>query len=75
MFYGKFIKFEERPNPNRKTRYFDVYSLTGHLLGIVCWKTSWRKYWFEPCDNTGFDASCLSDIAAYLTILMEERKK
>jgi hypothetical protein len=36
------------------------------LLGWIEWKAQWRKYWFCPVNNTGFDADCMEEISAFL---------
>jgi hypothetical protein len=35
-------------------------------LGVVLWKPEWRKYWFEPFNNTGFEEDCLREIAVFI---------
>jgi hypothetical protein len=35
-------------------------------LGIVCWKSESRKYWFEPFTCTGFEEDCLKEIAKFI---------
>lgn len=44
------------------------------LLGWIEWHAPWRRYWFCPVNGTGFDASCLTDIADFLKARMTERK-
>lgn len=43
-------------------------------IGTIFWKTSWRRYVFEPQHDCIFDATCLMDIVTFLNDLMAERK-
>lgn len=60
-----FVKFVEVTPSTRRvlTRKWSVLSLTGAALGLIRWKASWRKYTFEPCAETVYDAVCLIQIA------------
>jgi hypothetical protein len=80
----KYIYFEERPNPGKKTKRFTCYNLkSAGELGTIRWESRWRQYVFEvpvadPCDSAWwvyFSRGCLRDIADFIDQLMEERKK
>lgn len=36
------------------------------VLGHVRWFARWRKYWFEPLAGTGYEETCLQDIADFV---------
>jgi hypothetical protein len=46
----------------------------GEPIALVSWYGPWRKYVLYPQDATLYDASCLTDIAAFLTEQMEARR-
>ena len=58
-----------------KTNQYAVTSKASILLGKIKWYGAWRRYVFFPNTETIFDAGCLSDIATFITNLMNERKK
>jgi NADH:ubiquinone oxidoreductase subunit len=73
-----YLRFEDRgTSESGKTRRWVVSNAldTGAAtpLGWIEWKASWRKYWFCPTNQTGFDAGCLKEIAEFLTFQMENR--
>lgn len=56
---------EVAPNPDsQKTKLWAV-GAGGFGLGKVSWKAQWRRYWFEPFPQTGFDALCMEQIASF----------
>ena len=83
-FQTEFMLFV-RLKPNPKTERFLVMSrmnvrLTGmiHLndsLGIVKWHAPWRRYCTFLNKDTNLDAKCHTELAEFLTMLMDERKK
>jgi len=67
----EFSVIEHKP----KTVVVEVKSKRDNLrLGIIKWYGPWRKYWFEPEPETGFEIQCLLEIAGYLEGLMQARK-
>jgi hypothetical protein len=61
--YIEFIEGAAKP----KTRTWIVRKKdTPLVLGRISWMATWRRYWFEPGEATGFDASCLKAIAEFL---------
>lgn len=54
------------PQPaSKKTRIWIVKNAAETNLGKVSWKIQWRRYWFEPFADTGFDAVCMERIAGF----------
>lgn len=68
---SKWIEFHEIP-ASGVTRVFTVASKQGAALGTVKWFSHWRRYTFEPYPGTTFDVACLTEIAQYLSYLMED---
>lgn len=67
----EFSVIEHKP----KTVVVEVISKRDNLrLGIIKWYGPWRKYWFEPEKETGFETQCLLEIAGYIEGLMQARK-
>lgn len=63
----KWIRFEEVPGTNGKTRRWNVLTVDGGVcLGVVKWHGAWRKYAFFPTPQTLFEEDCLRDIAQAL---------
>lgn len=72
----KYIRFQEIPNPGKKTKHFQCRNnKSGGLLGLVEWERGWRQYCFYPCADTMFSKGCLEDVNDFITQLMDERKK
>ena len=62
----------------QKTYTYCVFSAgTAILLGVVKWRTGWRRYAFEPEVNTVFDSACLTEMAQFLDqqTAMQKRKR
>ncbi len=71
-----YIEIQEIENPGRKTKRFWVYSKeTGDTLGYIVWHSPWRKYWFEPSANTGFEWVCMREIADFVEKATKEHKE
>lgn len=63
-------------SPSGKTGRFEVRSSqSGCLLALISWYGPWRRYVVYPQAGTLFDASCLSEIAEFLSEQMEARKQ
>lgn len=71
---GTFIKVRcKQFSPSRKTCVFYVENNEGLPLAHIRWHAPWRRYVLQPLDDTLYDASCLTEIAARLTQLTQER--
>ncbi len=76
-FKSKWLEFREFPfkGKTKKTKRFLVYNKDQLvLLGVVKWYSPFRQYSFFPKDDTVYEKTCMTDISAFLTALMEERK-
>lgn len=52
---------------SRKTLIWSVSSsLGGPPLGRIVWRGGWRRYVFQPFNDTVFDSSCLRELAEKL---------
>lgn len=56
---------EQKTEGERKTKIFQVYSNV--FLGLIHFRSQWRKFVFEPTTNVVFDSSCLNEIANFCT--------
>ena len=62
---GTHIKFVPAP-PKPKTKVWFVVSLDEKShLGWVTWYGPWRKYCFQPKENTVYEWVCLREIADF----------
>ena len=74
---AKWIRFDPQPIPaGYKTGLWWVVAKDGDvLLGEIRWYAPWRRYTFRAgAYGSGFDATCLRDIAAFIEKRMAERK-
>ena len=71
----KYIEIKLIENKPKTQVYSILNKNNKYLLGIICWKSTWRKYCFFPNKDTVFDSKCLKDITEFLDKLMKERKK
>jgi len=63
-----YIMFNERPNPGKLTKIWDIYSTNGSYLGVIAYHPQWRKYVFSsPGPDVICDSSCLIEIANFMT--------
>jgi hypothetical protein len=71
-----YLDFEDKgTSASGLTRRWVVKSKAGGiLLGWIEWHAQWRRYWFCPINNTGFDAACLQEIADFLKEQMALRQ-
>lgn len=68
-----YLKFEENPNPSRKTKRWTVRSaIGGDWLGAIYFHNTWRKYVFNSM-NADFDIKCLQEIVQFLEDHKEDR--
>lgn len=74
---SKWIEFQLRERPSgMKTDIYDIFTKDGtSYLGAIRWYAAWRKYTFQPANDTIFENQCLRDIIAFIDKLMEDRKK
>jgi len=69
-----YLVFKEQVAPaDWVTKIWSVSTMSDSRLGIIRWKSEWRRYWFEPV-NAGFDVTCLRDIADFIERQMEARR-
>ena len=68
----RWLKFEEVTRVDRKTKVFSVQSLKNEDLGQIVFRPQWRRYVFEPKENTIFDASCLFELSGFLNKITAE---
>jgi len=45
------------------------------ILGMIRWLPNWKKYSFLPTANIVYNAIALKDIAKFLNVLMNKKKK
>jgi hypothetical protein len=58
-----------------KTQIWFVRSTDGTELGNISWNSGWRKYWFNPFENTGYEEICLRNIADFCEKLSKLHKE
>lgn len=64
------------PYPNRKTSVWSVLNKHhGDLLGLIVWRGGWRQYVLEPEAGCVFSKGCLIDIAHFIFVEMDKRRK
>lgn len=63
--------------PGQVTRRWIVASIHNPYaaLGVVRWYAPWRRYNFFPEAGATFDASCLTEIAQFLSAQTSDRKE
>jgi hypothetical protein len=70
-----FISFNERPNPGKLTKIWDVVNASNQSnLGIIAYYPAWRKYVFQPQGETIFDAVCLTDVLSFIQLNKDARQ-
>lgn len=51
----------------RKTNIYEVYAKGDNfLLGRIAWFSRWRKYVFEPYENTIYEETCMREISQFI---------
>lgn len=68
---GPHLEFIDDTNPIKKpkpkTKTWIVQRIdTETVLGIIKWKGTWRRYWYEPRPDTGYDDRCMDQISAFM---------
>ena len=73
---GKHLRFTQgaKDNKERKTNYFEVHGYKDAYLGFIAWNSGWQQYCFNPAPECVWSHDCLSELAAFIKGLMEERK-
>lgn len=58
------------------TRRYEVTNAEGIALGWFVWKNEWRRYTYKPVTgwDTWYDASCLTSLATFASMVTDERK-
>ena len=70
-----FLTFTETPNPEKKTKLWDIFSVAnGSYLGRVGYQPGWRKYIWAPPPSTIFDSKCLQEITDFLIMHKDDRQ-
>jgi hypothetical protein len=62
---GQFIRIMECA-PTGKTKRFRVDSKEGGVIAFVLFYPRWRKYVFEPLENTVYEEVCMREIADFI---------
>ena len=65
------LKFTRRnKHKGKKTNIYNVIKVMmdrpNEHLGIIKWNGAFRKYWFEPINDTGWSDDCLDLVSAFL---------
>lgn len=67
-----------RDSPSGKTKIYRVCTPTA-TLGFIKWYAPWRRYTFDPMNNTVYEPTCLRELATaceqLTTTHVLERKK
>jgi len=61
-------------SPSGKTQIWYINNTDGAQLGCISWNCGWRKYWFQPCNYTGYEEDCLRDLANFCEKLTKIHK-
>lgn len=60
----KFLKFDKN-----KDNSYEVKNIYGANLGQIYYYNTWKKYVFEPYENTFFDKSCMKQLIEFMETL------
>jgi hypothetical protein len=63
---GKFIRIMECDNGVHKTKLFRVDNKETGEIAYIRFYPKWRKYVFEPLDNTVYEQVCMREIADFI---------
>jgi hypothetical protein len=72
-----YLAFHENApeSAGKTTKVWDIVSKTrGDVLGQVRWFGRWRQYTLYPTKGTVWNVQCLTDVAAFITARMTERR-
>ncbi len=70
----KWIRFEELPNPRKKTTKWKCINTSDEELGEVYWLNHWRQYVYYSTGWNEYNNGCLTDIADFLTQLNKKQR-
>lgn len=66
---------KDAPYPGYSTCRWGIRSVRGDAqLGQVKWYGAWRQYVFEPAADTVFNPGCLTNLAAFIESVKNERE-
>ena len=72
---GKWVEFVLPPGQDPKTSIWHVVAKVDRtILGEIRWYGRWRGYAFFPWRDTLYEATCLNDIARFITEAMSKRR-
>ena len=73
-YFGEYLIFKGKVIEGRKTPVYFIYSKQDldFELGKILFYPAWRKFVFEPANETLFDTKCLADIQEMLGIATSE---
>lgn len=71
----KHVRFVEHSKVTARTRLWWAWGKGDLALGCVKWYSPWRRYCFYPENNLLFDASCLWDIADFISSKTTEEQE
>ena len=72
---SKYVIFDLEEQKS-KTKVYGVRTKSNlDRIGEIKWNSGWRRYWFMPDSETGYDSQCLKDIATFMDELMEKRNE
>lgn len=74
------LKFTRRNKPKgKKTNIYNVIKVQlgkdNLHLGIIKWNGAFRKYWFEPNNDTGWSDDCMDLVSAFLKKVNKRYRK
>ena len=70
------LRFNPLPTPARmKTRKMAIENLQGETLGLIKWRSGWRRYVAEFCEGAVFDSECMTQLAKFLDSLTDCQKE
>ena len=65
------ITFDEVADTG-KTKVWEVNTLDKLPIGVIKWRSGWRRYVLYPGDGTLWDASCLGEVISFLEGAMDD---
>jgi len=73
------LKFTRRNKPKgKKTNIYNIIKIMqskpDQHLGLIKWNGAFRKYWFEPINDTGWSDDCL-DLVSYFLKKVNKRHR
>lgn len=68
-----YLTFHER-ECKTKTKVFEIINIKNYSVGFIKWFGAFRKYSFEPNEDTIWDSNCLLEVVDFIDKLMLEHK-